>query len=56
MGCHFCQDELFAVLGILAAVKYVPRYLSGMWRSRWERRHKHPNCRHHHKDVHREDS
>lgn len=45
MGCHFCQDELFAVVAILGGAKLIP-----MWvRSIWARRHSKPNCKHDHK-------
>lgn len=44
MGCHFCQDELFAILALLAGVRYLPGWVRGLW----SRRHEKPNCHHDH--------
>jgi hypothetical protein len=54
MGCHFCQDELFAVLAILTGWRYIP----GWVRAAWATRHKKPTCHHNHdhkEDGHGED-
>jgi hypothetical protein len=47
MGFHFCADELFAILTILAGWKYVPGWVRGVW----GRRHRDcSNPGHDHKD------
>jgi len=44
MGCHFCSDELFMILGVIAGVKYIP----GWVRMMWAKRHRKPHCKHEH--------
>lgn len=48
MGCHFCQDELFGFMAVLAVFRFIPTYV----RAAWGARHKKPACKHDHEHVH----
>lgn len=44
MGCHWCADEMFALMAILTSARYVPMFIKNLW----GRRHQKPICQHDH--------
>jgi hypothetical protein len=45
MGCHFCADEMFAIVAILSGIKYIPGWIRTMWNFR-HTKFKVGSCRH----------